>query len=416
MLVLKHKQILLPIATIIVGFALFFGLSSLKKPPAEKEQKRQPTSVTIETVQFKPLTMQIDSFGEIQAQSQTHLVAQVSGKITFVSDAFNRGRFVKKGELLAIIEKLDYQSMLIEAEANLAAAEASLELEKAQGKVAKDEWQKINNISPSELSLRKPQLAKEIASVKAAKAGLQRAKNNLMRTEIRAPYSALIEERTISLGSVVNNGTQLGSILGTDVAEVRLPVANKQLAYLQRDPIGSTVSLSTSNDTQQTWQAKIVREEGVIDEQSRMTYFVARVDDPYSLKTTLDTGLAPSSMSDKPQTPTRQPLRFGTYVTAKITGATLSEAAEIPLHLISTENSDQRVAIMDQHNKLELRPVQVFRKQAQTVIVTGGLENGDQLITSTLRFPVSGTELVVHAGKKEPEASRTTVITDAGAQ
>ena len=106
---------------------------------------------------------------------------------------------MKKGQLLARIDPNDYHAALIDAQANMASARAALETEVAQGKVAEQEWKQITDTSPTELSLRKPQLAQEIARVKSAQASVLRAERNLQRTEIRAPYDAMINSRNIGL-------------------------------------------------------------------------------------------------------------------------------------------------------------------------------------------------------------------------
>ena len=92
---------------------------------------------------------------------ETLLVAQVNGEIVELNDIFVRGGFVKKGQLLARIDPNDYHAALIDAQANMASARAALEKEVAQGKVAEREWKQITDTSPTELSLRKPQLAQE---------------------------------------------------------------------------------------------------------------------------------------------------------------------------------------------------------------------------------------------------------------
>ena len=174
---------------------------------------------------------------------ETELVAQVNGQIVELSSAFVRGGFVEKGQLLARIDPSDYEAALIDAEANLASSQASLETERAQGKVAESEWRKITDALPTELSLRKPQLAQELAHVKAAEARVLRAKRDLERTEIRAPYDAMIEMRSIGLGSYVGTGSSVGKLLGTAVAEVRLPVADNQLQFLIEEGKAASVTL-----------------------------------------------------------------------------------------------------------------------------------------------------------------------------
>lgn len=223
------KQIILPIAVISIGIGSFLAISALKKPPEEKEAIDNTPLVAVKQVKLEPMTFKVSSYGVVNAKYETELVSQVNGEIVFLSDTFVRGGFVKKGDILARIDSSDYDADLIDAEANLASARATLVQERAFGKVAEEEWKRIKDGVPTELSLRKPQLAQELAKLNSSEAGLKRAKRNVERTIIKAPYDALIESRNIGLGSYVSMGTKLGKVLSTHKAEIRLPLADKEI-------------------------------------------------------------------------------------------------------------------------------------------------------------------------------------------
>ena len=59
-----------------------------------------------------------------------------------------------------------------------------------------------------------------------------RASLNLERTQIRAPYPGRVRTKNADVGQYVNPGSPLGHIYAIDYAEVRLPVSDDQLAYL----------------------------------------------------------------------------------------------------------------------------------------------------------------------------------------
>ena len=204
------KQIIIPIAVLALGIAAMLIFSSMKKPPEEKEEVDNTPIVSVEKIIVAPMTLQVSSYGIVKPKYETTLVAQVNGEIVELNKVFVRGGFVKKGQLLARIDPNDYDANLINAQATMASARAALEKELAQGKVAEQEWKQITDTSPSELSLRKPQLAQELARVKSAQAAVLRAERDLQRTEITAPYDAMIDNRTIGLGSFVTVGTPIG--------------------------------------------------------------------------------------------------------------------------------------------------------------------------------------------------------------
>ncbi|MFT6919177.1 MAG: RND family efflux transporter MFP subunit [Cognaticolwellia sp.] len=372
----RKKQIIIPIVILIAGFLIFFLFLSMKKPPAEKAVVDNTPIVAVEAISLAPMTLLVDSYGLVKPKYETELVAQVSGEVVELSEKFVRGGFVQQGQLLARIDPSDYQAALIEAQATMASAQASLEQERAQGQVAEQEWQRITDAAPTPLSLRKPQLAQEVARVKSAQAFILRAKRNLERTEIRAPYDAMIDSRNVGLGSFVGTGSMIGKLLGTAIAEVRLPVADNQLEFLIAQGKDASVNLTGTFAGRKTlWAAKIVRSEGVIDSKSRMSYLVAEIFDPYALR-------------DNNQ---KTPLRFGAYVKAKILGEAIAKAASVPRYLV--ENS--RVALLDSESRLHYSAVKIVRQDGQNVIISGGLVDGDQLIVSALDYPVDGMKLAL---------------------
>ncbi len=371
------KQIIIPIAVLMAGIAALSFFSAMKKPPEEKQEVVDTPIVSVNNISLAPMTLKVDSYGMVTPKYETQLIAQVNGEIVELSDVFQRGGFVKKDQLLARIDPNDYQAALIDAQASMASARAALEKEVAQGKVAEREWKQITDSSPTELSLRKPQLAQELARVKAAQAAVLRAERNLERTEIRAPYDAMIDSRDIGLGAFVSVGKQIGHLLATDFAEVRLPVADSQLAYLINQGVNAQVQLHGEYAGQsRQWQASIKRSEGVVDSKSRMAYLVAEIKDPYQLQ----------AANNNPA-----PLRFGSYIKANILGNYLAKATMLPRYLVV----DGKVAILDDNSKLHYVAIDIIRQQGSNVVVTNGLADGDRLITSALDYPIEGMKLAL---------------------
>jgi RND family efflux transporter MFP subunit len=383
--VATKKQIIIPIVILAAGVAAMVGFSSMKKPPEEKPEVDNTPIVAVSNISVAPMTLEVASHGMVTPKYETQLIAQVNGEIVELSDTFVRGGFVKKNQLLARIDPNDYQAALIDAQASMATARAALEKEVAQGKVAEREWKQITDTSPTELSLRKPQLAQELARVKAAQASVLRAERNLERTEIRAPYDAMIDSRNIGLGSFASIGSKIGHVLATATAEVRLPVADNQLEFLVKQGVDAKVNLIgiyAGKETQ--WSATIVRNEGVVDKKSRMGYLVAELNDPYLLK---------ASKSDS------SPLRFGSYINAKIIGHDIAQATLVPRHLVI----NGKVAILDSDSKLHYAVIDIVRQQGSDVIVANGLAEGDRLIVSALDYPVDGMKLALATDKTELE-------------
>lgn len=370
----KNKQLIYPMGILLIGVLAFAGLKSLKKPAEEKEPEDNTPIVSVETIVIEDVQLKVHSYGIVKPKYETELVSQVSGAIVELSPNFLVGGFIQKGQLLARIDPSDYETALIDAEASLASTLAALQLEEAKGQMAERDWKRISKTSPSKLSLRKPQLAQEQARVKAAEAALKRSQRDLQRTKIVAPYDAMIASRNVGLGSFVNSGVKLGKVLSVSTAEVRLPVPDAQLQYLSDQGKGANVSLSVESGGQKRhWPAKIVRSEGVIDTDSRMSYLVAEVKQPYA------------------QPEGKPPIWFGSYVNAEIEGVLIPQAAVVPRHLIS----DNQLAVLDSEQKLRFTSVDIVRADGGNVVIRAGIEPGAQLIVSAIDYPVDGMPLAV---------------------
>ncbi|HIP75953.1 MAG TPA: efflux RND transporter periplasmic adaptor subunit [Psychromonas hadalis] len=376
---MNKKQIFLPILVIAIVIGGYFLAISFSKPPEEKPAV--DNTPIVEVMINKPIKKQfmVATHGIVSAQFETKLVAQVSGEIVYVSTRFERGAFVKKGAVLAKVDNSDYQSDLLEAKANAAAAKAALVKEKALADVAKAQRSHLKNDKPTPLSLHQPQVAEAKAKLLSAQAKLKRAKRNLQRTVIKAPYDALIARRTISQGSYVSNGSELGQLFSTKNAQIRLPIAEHEFQFLENIGIGLSITLSgnVSGELVQ-WQGKIVRSEGVLDQKSRMNYLVAEIPDPY-VQLAKNKG--------------KQPLRYGAYVSAEIKGNEVEGVSVVARHLL-TNNT---IAIVDAENKIHFQPVHVVRIVGSQLYISEGLEAGMKVVTSAIDYPLEGMKVKIRA-------------------
>lgn len=365
------KQIFFPVFILIIGCGLFAGLLATKVPAQKKDEKKVSPFVSLQEVVLEPIQLNAYSQGEVRSRYETLIVSQVSGTVMSVSESFVNGGLIKKGDLLVQIDPFDYQVRLQQANANLASARAAFIQERAQGRVAEAEWASITNAKPSELGLRKPQQEQALASVKASEAALTQAKKDLERTSIKAPYDALIKATHVTPGSFVNVGSNLSEILDISVAEVRLPIKQSDFSYLLNMGKDAKVLLSGSSyGKPYIWDAKIVRDEGLVDGDSRMIYLIAQIKDPYSLN------------SDHLRLP------FGSYVSAEVQGEVLPLAARIERRLFV---GDKLPVLND--DTLHLADVKVLKQEGKLSIVTSGIESGDMLVISTLDAPVQGMSL-----------------------
>ncbi|MFT5704355.1 MAG: multidrug efflux system membrane fusion protein [Shewanella sp.] len=372
---------------------IFFGaaawlLINTKEAPEQKEEEKAVQIIDVVNVEQKTVSLNLPSYGIVTPKNKTQLVTEVQGRLLTISPNFVAGGVVKKGEQLAIIEPSDYEADLNQAEATLAQAQAALEEEVARGEVAKNDWKGYDGGVPPELGLRLPQLKKEQANVKFAQATMARAQRNLERTIIRAPFEGIIKVRSVDLGQYVTLGTNLGELYDTRIAEVRLPLANNDLAYLESvDNPDTQVTLSASLAGKNvTWTGDVVRSEGVIDAENRMVYLVAEIKDPY-LRESRQAG--------------QLPLKYGSFVTAVIKGRTVDGIVELPRHIVRND----QVAIVSDDNIIEIRAVNIVRTDIDSVYIKDSLQDGERISITKLASMRSG-QLVKILGETSKDATK----------
>ncbi|KJF90494.1 efflux RND transporter periplasmic adaptor subunit [Photobacterium leiognathi] len=382
----------------LVIIAIFIALSVLllnnkKRPEQQKAQVRMPVLEVIR-IEKQDVQLSVDSYGVVEPKYKAEVVSEVIGSVNYISPDFAVGKFVSKGDLLARLDDSDYHADLAQAEASLAQAQAKLKEEIARGKVAKKTLRDVSPNKKTALGLREPQRKQEEANVKFAKAGVDRAKRNLAKTEIRAPFDALVKMKNINMGSYLTQGKLIGELYGTETAEIRLPITPNSFSYLDLNRLDSrklNIEAQYGDIQINHWAAKLVRNEGIIDKDNRMIYLIAEVDDPYNLKSPLDKPSIKSisSLSTSSPSLTLPVLQFGTFVTTTIQGKKVKDVIKLPRHVVRSE----QVIVVDSQNKTQTRQVNVVRSDNENAYVIGGLEDGEFVSLIRSDSLIDGTEV-----------------------
>ena len=285
--------------------------------------------------------------------------------------------FFEAGELLFEVDPVDYQIALDQANANLNRAQGELAFAEKDYKRQLDlkQRQSISQAIEDD-ALKRLQIAQAVHQDAISKTAA--AKRDLSRTSVVAPYQGRVRSENIDLGQYVSRGVALANLYATDFAEVRLPLQDEELAYLDVSLANESngakgraqVNLTANFAGQpQRWLGEIVRSEGEIDAVSRMIHLVARVKAPYEPRA----GQAP--------------LAVGLFVEAEILGRTLENVVVLPRTAIRNED---RVFLIGQDQRLELRQVKVVRRLGDQVIVGAGLVDGDRICLTVMDDAVPG--------------------------
>ena len=286
---------------------------------------------------------------------------------------------VRRGDILFKIEKDSYQAALLQAEANVTQAQAQLIEEQARADVAKREAKTLSTSKVSDLYLRKPQLLSAKAALKSAQARLKIAQRDLANCEVKAPYDALVINRNLGLGQFVNQGAQVAELYSIETAEVVFPIAGFDREFLPNNPAQQLAQVKTQGINPIVRQATVSRDLGVIDQATRMSQMVVRINDPYSLQ------------SDQPS------LKFGSYVEVNFAGKTLNQVYKLPQELVNK----RIIWVLDENNAMQPKQVEVLREEGEYFIISDGLNENDVVITTLPEYPQKGMKVKIAESKDD---------------
>jgi RND family efflux transporter MFP subunit len=379
-------NIVLSIALITAGIA---GAAYISKT-SPKARKRSPAKMLpmVQVINVQPVEERIlvPAMGTVIPAREIVLESRVAGEIVSLHPEFTVGGYLKKGSEVLQIDPQDYKLALTLAKAKVKDAESKLKILQAEAAAAKDEWREINrnrtgkkNNEPSPLLIKKPQLTAAQAMLVAEKADVEKAQLNLARTKISAPFNAIVRAKHVDIGSQVSGQDQLAELVGTDEywIQASLPVDRLNWIMIPHNSgeAGAKVRIFYRNGFE--LNGSIIKLLGELGAEGRMARVLVEIKDPLGLNSTEKN---------------RPPLLIGEYVRLEIEGRKLKNVYRLPRTAL---RDNTRIWLVSKDGKLEIRNVETLWRDAQTVLLTDGIQPGERLIVSDLSKPVNGMQLQV---------------------
>lgn len=371
-------RVLLP-AGILAGCVLLAALLVLN--PTELDEASPeivPVAVRVMEVRSEPTKLFVESQGKVQAARTVNLSTPVAGTVAWISPKLEAGGYVAVDEPLLRLDSSDY-------EIALARSEAALEQAIAEELHARSEYERLRELGERRLASESQiQNAERLANVTAARINeietqLRQARIDLERTEVRAPFDAIVQSRQVELGQYANRAQNIAVMYGAEEVEVRLPLAIRQLGYLDVPldfrgeldrRVAPVVRLEGLYGGQRhTWFGRMVRTEATIDLDSNTVQSIVRVTQPQE--------------GDKNSIP----LPIGLFVEASISGREIDDIIAMPRAVIRNNN---QVLVVDAENKMYYREVEIFRFEEERVLISGGLAPGEIVCVSPIQAVVNG--------------------------
>ena len=364
---IKTKNTKIAIVILALSLIIYFFLGKMKPEPDKNIIDIKPPIVSSMILKKEEVKITVDSQGMVMPLIETILSAEVSGTIIEVSSKFLVGGVFKKGDVLMRIDPTTYDAALDQA---IALKDQRQNEYEDAAKIRKQGY------------LSESDYLSAVTALASAKSGLIIAQRNLDKTKIILPYDGMVRVKSSDLGQYVNTGKQLGVTFATNYAEIRLPLSDRDLIF---------ANLPTSSDISGTKQfigprvdfiidqsmpamnrsGYIVRSEGVVDEKTRMTFAVARLEDPYNLEDKADVSVLP----------------MGAFVTAKIYPNQNYQFIKIPRSAII---NNRQIILIDDLNRIYYQDIKLIRTDKYFGYVLNGIKDGQRISTTTLEDGING--------------------------
>ena len=381
-------KVLLPVVIILTGIAT----ASYLKKTGPKSERRPPVALApvVQVIELFPgdHPAVINAMGTIIPALRVELKSRVSGEIVEIHPDFMEGGFLKAGTKILQIDPVDYELDLIQKEKALADAIYEYKLELGRQEVARREWELLGlekDASPREieLALRKPHLEKAESAITAAEAELKKAKLDLSRTKIPAPFNAIVRTRHVNLGSQVTEQQTLADLVGTDTYWIQTSIPVERLNWINiPNRVGDPASPAHVQYARRfNREGKVVRLMGDLSEEGRMARVLIEVKDPLGLEEPIDG---------------HPPLLIGDYVHVRIEGGILENVYQIPRTAL---RDNTFIWIMNENSNLEIKKIETIWREVDSVLIDGGINPGDRLVITDLSAPVEGMPLQLETSK-----------------
>lgn len=379
-------RFLLPL--ILVGVGVGGALVVFRMAPTTARADSPRPVQVVDAVVARPsaAAMVVASTGTVVAAREVTISPEVTGRVIERAENLVPGGRLSAGDLIARLDNRNYRLAIQAEQARIASAESQLETERARGEIAEREWELFGDGRPREqvpLALRQPQLRAARANLDAAQSALTKARLDLGRTVLRAPWNAIVIESDAEIGQLAGPTSRLAKLVGTDEVWIRVSVPVNQAADLAipgvngDDGAPARVFHDLGGGRTTEWEGRVVRLEGQLEPQTRTAQLLVAVPNPFEAP---EGGL---------------PLLPGTFVRVELTGREMPAVYTIPRAALQ---DGRQVWTVDDESRLASREVTVGWGDSEQVFITNGIEPGSRVVTSSLALALAGEQVRVREG------------------
>lgn len=310
--------------TLLIILWMMSGGSQANEQATEQTEQRV-AKVKVETLYADTVNRTLQLYGRTEPNKVARVSARQEGEV--IEILVKEGQFVEQGKVILKLDKSDLEQQITAAKASLEQSEVEY-----QGAV-KLKQKGLNDQSA---------LARAKASLEQAKANLANLKLSLARTEIRAPFSGMINQRLVELGDYVGRGDPILELADLNPLIVRANVTQKEVIGLK---VGQEVAALFINN--KTYPGKIRYIASVADDNTNTFKIEAAFDNP------------------------NMQYRAGFSTQLDITYDEVSAIHLSPAFMALDEEGNIGVKTIDEENRVVFSPIDVVKSEASGVWMAG---------------------------------------------
>lgn len=335
-------------------------------PSGPPPQAEGPSQVGVRVLQAQPMRFDAELPGRTVPFEIAEIRPQVTGLIQ--GRHFEEGGRVKAGQLLYQIDAASYQSAYNSALAALSRSQANLDL--AQVKAQRlGELVTIKAVSQQEADDAAAMLKQAQADVAGAKAALESTRIQLAHTRLTSPISGRVGRSFVTSGALVtaNQPVSLATVQRLDPMYVDVTQSSSAVLNLRKALANGELRSEGTNAA----TVKLLLEDGsVYPQEGKLQFSDITVDQSTGMVTLRALFPNPDGM-----------LMPGMYVKAVVEQGVNEHALLVPQQAITRDAKGKPVAhVVDQEDKLQIRPVNTQRAVGDQWVITSGLSVGDRLV------------------------------------
>ena len=250
----------MPSPRLIILLALSAVLAGCGANGQEKGRDRPPPLVKAEPATTMRFVDRVEAVGTAVANEQVTLSAPVTERIVRLN--FDDGSFVRRGQVVAVLQQGQEAAQLAEVQARARQAEQQLG--------------RITQLKNRGFATRADYDA-QVAAAAAARAQGQQVRAQIGERVITAPFSGWVSLRNISAGAIANQGTAIATISDVSTIKLDFPVPETMLSVIRP---GQSIEAVSAAWPDQPFRGTIHTIDPVVDPQTRAVTVRARLPNP----------------------------------------------------------------------------------------------------------------------------------------